>query len=79
MAPDDKLMAVNLKLGADSVEVSAPRALFTVPRDIMVVSPYEVAPDGQRFLVRVMADSGSQPLQVILNWPALLKKKASAE
>jgi Tol biopolymer transport system component len=31
MSPDNKLMAVSVKLGADSVEVSAPRELFTLP------------------------------------------------
>jgi Tol biopolymer transport system component len=77
LAPDGKLMAVSLKLGVDSVEASAPRALFAVPWDAaVVVSPYDVAPDGQRFLVRGVPETGSQPLQVIVNWPALLKKGA---
>jgi hypothetical protein len=72
-------MAVSLKLGVDTVEASAARALFTVPWDPVFVgssSPYEVAPNGQRFLVRAMPESGSQPLHVIVNWPALLKKGA---
>jgi hypothetical protein len=69
-------MAVSLKLGADSAEPSAPRELFTVPSDDTPYSPYDVASDGQRFLVRATTETGSQPLQVILNWPALLKKGA---
>jgi hypothetical protein len=36
-------------------------------------------PDGQSFLVRAVPETGSQPLQVIVNWPALLKKGAGAE
>ena len=36
-------------------------------------SPYEAAPDGQRFLVRA-AQQTAQPLTVLVNWPALLKK-----
>jgi hypothetical protein len=81
VAPDSKLMAVSLKFGADSVEASVPRALFTVLWDIvgLVSSPYEVAPDGQRFLVRAATEIGSPPLQVIVNWPALLKKGTAAE
>jgi hypothetical protein len=35
--------------------------------------PSEVAPDGQRFLVNV-PDPTPHPLNVIVNWPALLKK-----
>jgi hypothetical protein len=77
VAPDDKLMAVSLKVGLDTVEASEPRALFTVPWDAAAfASAYDVAPDGQRFLVRAAPETGSQPLQVIVNWPALLKKSA---
>ena len=76
MAPGNKLMAVSLKLGPDSVEPSAPRELFVLPvLELSGVSPYDAAPDGQRFLVRAAPQQGSQPLTVILNWPALLKEK----
>ena len=37
-----------------------------------------VAPDGKRFLVLVPVGS-SQPLEVVVNWTALLKKGAAAE
>jgi Tol biopolymer transport system component len=80
LAPDDKLMVVNLKLGADSVEASAPRGMFTVRWDLSALaSPYEVTPDGQRFLVRAPTETGSQMLQVIVNGPALLKKETGAK
>jgi hypothetical protein len=37
--------------------------------------PYDVARDGQRFLVQqLLPESAAPPLTVILNWPALLKK-----
>jgi hypothetical protein len=78
LAPDQKLMAVSVKLGAGSVDASAPRELFTVPWDQSLSPPYDVSPDG-RFLVRATADTGSQPLQVIINWPALLKKRTATE
>ena len=35
---------------------------------------YEPASDGRRFLVRQIVDPPAQPLRVILNWPAALKK-----
>jgi hypothetical protein len=77
---DFKLMAVSLKLGADSVEPSAPRELFPLPIVDSGWSPYETAADGQRFLVRaVPQQQASQPLTVIVNWPALLKKGAAAQ
>lgn len=37
-----------------------------------------VAPDGRRFLVLAPAD-GSKPLEVVVNWPALLKRGSGGE
>jgi hypothetical protein len=37
--------------------------------------PYDVAPDGQRFLVSVPPDSTSAPIIVVLNWTAGLKRQ----
>jgi hypothetical protein len=42
------------------------------------VSPYEAARDGQRFPMLTSPEQASQPLTVIVNWPALLKKGATA-
>jgi len=72
VSPENRLMDVSLKLGENSVQPSAPRELFQLPAvDPANIQPYAVAPDGQRFLVRV-----TQPpvLNLIVNWPALLKK-----
>jgi eukaryotic-like serine/threonine-protein kinase len=79
VSPDHKLMVVSIKLGADSVQPSAPHELFTLPADDLAstFSPYEVAPDGQRFLVRTESEQIT-PLTVVMNWPALLKKKSAA-
>ena len=71
-------MAVSLKLGTDSVEPSTPRELFPLPRLDVAGSPYDTAPDGQRFLVRATPGQAAQPLTVIVNWPALLKRSAGA-
>ena len=79
VSPDNKLMVVSLKPGADLVEPSAPRELFPLPIADIGLSPYEVAPDGQRFLVRATPGQAGQPLTVIVNWPALLKKTPDAQ
>jgi hypothetical protein len=72
---DNKLMAVSLKMGADTVQPSAPRELFPLPAVDDGWSPYDTAADGLRFLVRAVPEHGaSQPLTVIVNWPALLKE-----
>ena len=81
MSPENKLMAVSIKLGADAVEVSTPRELFTLPAfDNGLDAPYDVAPDGQRFLVRATPQQqAGQPLTLIVNWPALLKKGTAGQ
>jgi len=75
VAPDEKLMVVAMKLGTASAEASLPRELFPLPRDSVGLGPFDVAADGQRFLVQVAADK-IEPLNVIVNWPALLQKSA---
>jgi hypothetical protein len=74
LSADGKLMAVDVKRGADSVTPSAPRELFALSGRAVNISPYSVAPDAKRFPVLTPA-SRSQPLELVVNWPALLKKE----
>ena len=74
VAPNNKLMAVDLTITADRVRASVPRALFTLPIIDNGWSPYDTTSDGQRFLVRAAPQRASPPLTVIVNWPALLQK-----
>ncbi len=69
---NDKLMAVDLKPGKDSLEPSAPRELFPLPTPTINFIPYDVSADGQRFLVQAPPQQAS-PLSVIVHWPALVK------
>ena len=78
LRPDGKLMVAPLKLGVDSVEASAPHELFSLPAGELSLFPYEVTPDGQRFLVAAAPTQAREQLSVIVNWPALLKKRAPA-
>jgi len=78
VSPENRLMAVRLKLGPDSIMPSAPRELFPLPmRALAGGYGYEPSRDGQRFLVMTSPEVASQPLNVIVNWPSLLKKGAS--
>jgi len=79
ISPDSMLMSVSLKLGTGSLEPSAPRALFPLLVIDTDVSPYDAARDGQRFLVLETAEHATQPLTVIVNWPALLDKAAKSQ
>ena len=70
-------MVAALKVGVDSVTASTSRELFAVAAGDRDLQPYAVSPDGKRFLV-LKPVGGPQPLEVIVNWPALLKKGAPA-
>jgi Tol biopolymer transport system component len=77
-----KLMAVDVKTQGSVFEASVPRALFdaastptAAPGPITRGSGYVPAADGQRFLVAIQpATQVSNPLTVMLNWTAGLKK-----
>jgi Tol biopolymer transport system component len=78
VSPDFKLMAVTVKLGNDIAEPSAPRELFRLPIANFDFSPFEPAPDGKRFLVRATPQQAvPEPLILIVNWTALLKRGAA--
>jgi len=71
-------MAVSVKLGNDIAEPSAPRELFRLPIAYPDFSPFEPALDGQRFLVRATPQQAvPEPLILIVNWTALLKRGAA--
>ncbi len=79
LAPDGKLMAVLVTAGAN-LDAGAPVILFQAnPRERLATSElvtYDVTKDGQRFLINSqMKNPETQPMSVILNWGAELKKK----
>jgi serine/threonine protein kinase/Tol biopolymer transport system component len=79
MAPDGKLMAVEVKATPESFEHGAPRALFASRADAptgAVSWSYVPSPDGNRFLIRTPrgASAESPVLTVVVNWPSGAKK-----
>jgi serine/threonine protein kinase len=77
LGSDDKIMAVEIKLGSTTVDVGAVRPLFQISpfrgasRDL-----YDVTTDGQRFLVATPGgEEISSPITLVVNWNAELKKK----
>jgi Tol biopolymer transport system component len=75
VAPDGRMMSVDVTAGS-KLKVGAPRALFTVsaPKAVGNISLYDVAPDGQRFLVMVPVVHGTAvPLNLVQSWTAGLK------
>jgi hypothetical protein len=71
MSPEGALMAVPVESGENSFRPKTPRELFRTRE----ASSFDVAADGQLFLVNhVASDSSDTPVTVIVNWPQLLKK-----
>jgi Tol biopolymer transport system component len=68
---DNKIMSVEIKPGAQ-FEFGTPQVLFEVA--IANNSGFEVSNDG-RFLVPLAEQDGSGPMEVVLNWPELLKRR----
>jgi Tol biopolymer transport system component len=78
LAPDGRLMAVDVKTGP-AFETSLPISLFqTHPRQpisAMDFFSYDVTADGEKFLINTKVDaSNSAPMSVVLNWSAELEK-----
>ncbi len=74
IAPDYKLMAVEVVTGGTAFAAGTPRALFQTRAATLVVRAYDVSPDGQRFLINsLIGDPTSSPITLVLNWTAGLR------
>jgi hypothetical protein len=76
LASSGKLTSVAIP-GGDAFKAGAPKELFEV-RVPLTGNPYRtnyaVTADGQRFLVNTRIEDAPSPVNVIVNWPQLLKK-----
>jgi Tol biopolymer transport system component len=72
LSADGKLTSVSVRAQGDTLDFGLPVPLFTVP--VPGSFQYDVAPDGNRFIVNSARQGVSAPLTVVLNWPVLLKK-----
>ena len=71
-------MAVPVDTSASDLHPGTPVELFTIrTQGLGFNQPFNFEPsaDGKRFLVNtVVGDSDNAPIEMIVNWPALLKK-----
>jgi Tol biopolymer transport system component len=69
---DGKVMAAAVDGSGDRFEVGAVRELFELRRLPPHDLEFDVSSDGQRFLVRSLADTAQEPVRLIFNWKAQL-------
>jgi WD40 repeat protein len=79
MAPDGKLMAVEVKTSSPTFERGTPQGLFESRSDVPATDAfrwgYVTSADGKRFLITTAGQGGEQPpLTVVVNWLAGSKK-----
>ena len=72
ISAENQLMAVPVKASADRIAIGEPRRLFAIhprPRVRLDAYPYDVSPDGQRFVVNaLMEDTSATAITIVLNW-----------
>jgi Tol biopolymer transport system component len=80
LAADRSLNSVPVRSTASTFDAGTPVRLFetrmsTIPNANYTRNQYDVAPDGQRFLINEPSgDASATPIMVVVNWPAALKR-----
>jgi serine/threonine protein kinase len=74
VAPGDQFVSVAVEIKGNSFSPGETHPLFREPLSLAAF-PYDVSPDGQRFLVNSSGDIGTSPFTLIMNWQELLKNK----
>ena len=73
LAPDNTLMAAPVT-GSAPFQTGPPAPLFKIAVSDAPDPQYDVFPDGQRFVVNQQVSSKDEPINVLVNWAATLKK-----
>jgi serine/threonine protein kinase len=76
LTPDNgRIMAVGVHTNGNDLEFDKPLSLISAAMPSNNAYPYDVAPDGQRFLIEeITTRRRTAPLTIVLNWDAALEK-----
>ena len=74
LAPDNKLMAVEVNAKEFTLEIGNTQLLFEVHPATSPGTHYDVTGDGKRFLVDSSGEGSSAPITLVVNWTADLKR-----
>ncbi len=76
LSPDFTVHAAQMQLAGDHFDVAAVTPLFRADlRSILQGTAYDVAPDGQRFLLNSPGEEQVKPVTLVQNWPAEVAPK----
>jgi eukaryotic-like serine/threonine-protein kinase len=73
LAPDGMVMAAPV-MGAAPFETGTPKPLFKIAVPESPDPQYDVSPNGERFVVNHRISSKEEPINVLVNWAAALRK-----
>ena len=76
VAPNRKLMTVAVDTAGGTFKAALPRELFatSITGVHHVFLQYDVAPDGQKFIINTALERSVEPITVYANWERELKK-----
>jgi len=76
IAPDSKLMAVDVDTSGGTLKAGLPKALFQtqITSPAFAFHQYDVTADGKRFLINTRRTQSAAALTIYSNWEAALKK-----
>jgi len=69
-----EVFAVTVNANGETFESGQVRPLFPLTYTAPLGYPYDVTPDGQRFIQATSPESVSTPLVLVTNWTAELKR-----
>jgi Tol biopolymer transport system component len=74
LSPSSQMMAAEVEGKRDSIEVRTPQILFRSAVATNPFAPYDVTPDGKKFIMNTLSEEYS-PVTLMVNWTANLKKQ----
>jgi len=69
-----QIMAAEVEARGNSFQARKPQPLFRAALPASYSSPYDVSPDGKRFVMYTVSNPNT-PLTLVVNWPARLVNK----
>jgi hypothetical protein len=67
-------MATGVTSDQSRFEVGVTRSLFRVHVPERLGAPWDIQPDGQRFLVNILGENLPSTIALVVNWPAGLDR-----